>query len=334
MPITKDAFVRYRILDKCFRNKIRRYQIDDLVNACNDELYDFGKKVSRRTIYYDIDYMKSCDGWEAPIEVEKDGNRRYYHYTDTSFSIDKSPATEAQLKLIQSAIDVLNNFKGLPHFEGLGDVVAKVGMMAYDTKASPCFGFDYNEDLVGKEYLTVLFNAIQYETVLKITYKPFNAESVEYIFHPQFIKQYNNRWYIFGMDDDNPDKIWNLAIDRIKAIESTKCKYIKSAKDWNDYFNEIIGVTDTDRPVEEIHFLVHGVTGHYIETKPLHETQHNRWIDNNTLDVRLKVKINYELEHLLLSYSDSITILSPATLVETHKQMLQSALSRYIPQVL
>lgn len=327
MPITKDAFYRYRILDKCFRNKAKNYQIGDLVKACNNELRWQEKSVSRRTIYYDIEFMKSSDGWEAPIEVEEVGNRHYYFYSDPDFSIDKMPMTEAQLKQIQSSIDLLNSFDGLPQFEGLSNILDNIGLMVMNTSVEPCMSFEHNEYLVGKEHITALYNAIQYKTVLMITYKPYDGEAVEYVYHPQFLKQYNNRWYIFGVEENHLDDIWNFAIDRIQNIKVTQLPYIKKDVDWNEYFDDIIGVTNyINEPVENIHFLVHGKTGHYIKTKPLHGSQVDKWIDDDTLDVKLQVKINYELKRLLLSYADSITILAPQRLVEEHKESLRRAM--------
>jgi len=51
--------------------------------------------------------------------------------------------------------------------------------------------------------------------------------------------------------------------------------------------------------------------------------------EHGSLDVKLKVKINYELKRLLLSYAADITILSPQSLVEAHKTSLQKALEQY-----
>jgi len=326
MPTTKFSFIRCRILDKCFRSP-RLYQIQDLIDACEKEL---NMSISRRTIYYDIDFMKSNDGWNAPIEPIKDGNRRYYHYTDPDFSIDKVPLSEAQLKQIQGAVDVLNSFEGLPQFEGLQDSLAKLGLTALNTEAKPCFGLDHNEYVGGLSYLTPLFNAIQYNNVLKIGYKPFDEEAMDLVFHPQFLKQYNNRWYIFGMEQEHPDEVRNLALDRIVSIKLTKLPYIKLEVDWREYLSNIIGVTNyKDAPVEEVHFVVHGKTSHYLYTKPVHESQISHWNEDGSLDVKLNVKINYELKRLLLSYAADITILSPQSLVEEHKESLRKALEQY-----
>ncbi len=326
MPNTKFSFIRCRVLDKCFRST-KLYQIQDLIDACEKEL---NMSISRRTIYYDIDFMKGGDGWNAPIETIKDGNRRYYRYSDRDFSIDKVPLSEAQMKRLQSAVDVLKTVDGLPRFEGLGDSLEKIGMMTYDTSAEQCFSLDNNSNVEGREYITPLFDAIQYKTAVRIQYKPFDKPKMTLIFHPQFLKQYNNRWYIFGMEKDHPDEIWNLALDRIKSVKPTKETYIKLDVNWKDYFDDIIGVTNyKENETETVHFVAHGITSYYIETKPLHGSQRQKRIDENTLDVRLEVKINPELKHLLLSYAADITILSPQSLVEEHKKSLKKALGQY-----
>ena len=159
MPTTKFSFIRCRILDKCFRSP-RKYQIQDLLDACEEEL---GTSISRRTIYNDIEFMKSLDGWEAPIDTIKDGNRRYYHYTDPNFSIDNMPLTEAQLKQIQAAINVLNSFQGLPQFKGLEDSLAQIGLTALNTEAKPCFELDHN-DYVGSLSLIIFVDGLTLTT--------------------------------------------------------------------------------------------------------------------------------------------------------------------------
>ena len=46
MPINKNANIRYRVLDRCFRDKRHRYFIEDLIDECDEalrELNDIGK---------------------------------------------------------------------------------------------------------------------------------------------------------------------------------------------------------------------------------------------------------------------------------------------------
>lgn len=301
-----------------------------LIDKCNEELSYKEKGVSLRTIRYDISYMKSDEGWKAPIKAIRDGHDCYYQYEDLNFSIDKVPLSESQMKQLQSAVDMLKTVDGLPQFDGLGDSLEKIGMMTYDASAEPCFGLDHNADVGGAEHIMPLFHAIQYKKVMKIRYKPFGKKEEVLIFHPQFLKQYNSRWYIFGMEQDHPNEIWNPALDRIVTLIPSELPYQKLDVDWKEYFDDIVGVTNYENvKVEEVHFIAHGITSYYIESKPFLGGQHNKRIDENTLDVKFKAKINYELKHLLFSYAPDITILSPQSLVEEHKAALRKALEQY-----
>lgn len=41
MATNKHAIIRYQALDKCFRNIGKRYFMDDLIEACNQAIYEF-----------------------------------------------------------------------------------------------------------------------------------------------------------------------------------------------------------------------------------------------------------------------------------------------------
>jgi hypothetical protein len=99
---------------------------------------------------------------------------------------------------------------------------------------------------------------------------------------------------------------------------------------WKEYFEDIIGVTIPENgKVEAILLHFYGRTGHYVETKPLHGSQWAKWINEHTLEVRLKIMINYELERLLLSYADQVKVLKPAALVKSIKEKLANGAAQY-----
>ena len=59
----KNAYIRYKVLDRCFRDSRRHYYMEDLVEACNEELYNYdGSSVSERTIREDIHFMQRQAG--------------------------------------------------------------------------------------------------------------------------------------------------------------------------------------------------------------------------------------------------------------------------------
>jgi predicted DNA-binding transcriptional regulator YafY len=192
--------------------------------------------------------------------------------------------------------------------------------------------FDSNQYLKGIEHLGPLHNAIYYKNVLTISYQPFeNDAPFDVVIHPYFLKQYNNRWFLFGYNPEKEKYDWNLAIDRIISMKETKGKYQNNNKiDWEVYFEDIIGVTKPlDAVPEKVVLLFKGRTGNYMETKPLHGSQKSKWIDDSNFEVTLDIIINYELERLILSYADSVAVIQPLRLKRIIKSRLEEALFNY-----
>ena len=139
--------------------------------------------------------------------------------------------------------------------------------------------FDNNQYLKGIKHLRRLHNAIFYKKVLEIGYQPYENETpYSLIIHPYFLKQYNNRWFLFGYNPEKEKYNRNMAIDRIVNIKEIKEKYHKNTQiNWQEYFDDIIGVTKLDNTNTEatiLHFL--GKTGGYMESKPLHGSQKSK----------------------------------------------------------
>ena len=59
--------------------------------------------------------------------------------------------------------------------------------------------FEDNEFLKEKKFVRELYQAIQFQKVLKIEDQPFETINPhEVIFHPYLLKYYKNRWFVFG----------------------------------------------------------------------------------------------------------------------------------------
>ena len=113
MPVNKNALIRYKTIDRCLRNRYRRWTIDDLTEACSDALYEMEgitKGVSLRTVQGDLQIMRSDKlGYNAPIEVY---DKIYYRYADPDYSINEMPLTDDDCDLLQQAIDLLSGVSG------------------------------------------------------------------------------------------------------------------------------------------------------------------------------------------------------------------------------
>ena len=128
MPTNRHAIIRYQALDKCFRNKFRRYYIDDLIAACNDALYEYvgpQHEVARRQVFEDIKFMESEQGWSVPLERIKDGRRVYYRYS-IDFSINNAPLNDEEINALSQTILTLSRFRGMPQFEWIESLLTNL----------------------------------------------------------------------------------------------------------------------------------------------------------------------------------------------------------------
>lgn len=323
MPYNKNALLRYKVLDRCFQNKGRNFGINDLIHEINKELEDFNGpdvQVNRRMVYYDIDFMKSEQGYSIPLKKIKDGRKVYFRYSDPNFSINNQKITDRELITIQNALDTLSRVSGVQQFEWVQEILPKL-KDTFDIKSTSkeYISLESNIDLKGIEYLQNISDAINNEQVVEIDYKDFKIEeSYKLIFHPYYLKQYNNRWFAFGLNEAAQISTWNVPLDRIEKIDFINTKYIPSDTDWYEYFYDIIGVTRLDKEVEEVVLKFTKEQAPYIETKPLHPTQKTQWEDNSLI-VNINVIPNFELNTLILSFGDRVKVLSPISLAKQIK---------------
>lgn len=336
MATNKNALLRYQVLDRCFRNPGKRYFIDDLLEECKQALYEFNGEqsgVQVRQLRYDITFMESDAGWSAPLERHRVGRKVYYRYSDLDFSINNQPLNETEINHLQEVLLILSKFKGLPQLEELKAIIPKLQKGTDLNELHPVASFDENPYLKGSNYIGELFNAILYHKVLEISYQDFKADQPYLVtFHPYHLKQYNNRWFVFGYNEYNDISDWNLALDRILSIEESTKKY-RSNKDidWNEYFEDIIGVTKPkgSSPLDIV-LWVDSATAPYIITKPLHGSQ-RRPEDGETGGVLIKLNLipNFEFYQVILSFGNKIKVTSPTWVAKKVKETLKLAIEIY-----
>lgn len=332
MATNKNAQIRYNTLDKCFRNSGKRFTVENLVKACNEAIYEFtGKEdgIKKRQLYEDISFMESAQGWSIALEKTKDGRKVYYRYEDPTFSISNQRLNETEANQLKEALLNLSRFKGMPQYDWIDELGTRLDAeFKLNKNSEKVMSFEENEYLEGKPFISELYNAIIYKKVVAIEYKNFkNDTSVTYEISPYHLKQYNKRWFLFGKSP-NYETLTNLALDRILSIKETDKVYKNSTTDFNDYFEDIVGVTIPDTPIETIKIKIAESLVPYIKTKPLHPTQAYKFEDGMHRIV-IKVIPNYELESLLLSHGENLQVLAPLWFVEKLKSRIEKMKNNY-----
>lgn len=326
MPVVKQKLIRHQALDSCFRNRNKRYYIEDLLDACNRALtrYDC-TPVSLRTIKYDINEFEAL--YHVNVEHLRDAyGRVYYRYEDTDFSIRQLPLSEEELSTLKDTVLMLSRLKGLPQFEWMEELLTKVEAEMHQTEhAVNVISFDANPYVSGLEYLEQLFNYIISQQAIEMDYQPFGKPEVHWTLSPYHIKQYNNRWFLFAADEQG--RIVNVALDRIVAIEPSTAKYQPTDIDFEEYFDDVIGVTIPDVQAEHVLLKFSTQRLPYVLSKPLHPSQKAKDKTNGIIEIT--VKPNRELMALLLEFGDDVEVLQPEHLRQEIQEKIKKMQSLY-----
>ncbi|MFR1814457.1 helix-turn-helix transcriptional regulator [Dysgonomonas capnocytophagoides] len=334
MPVNRNALIRYKTIDTCLRNKYRQWTLEDLIDACSDALYEYegiDKGISKRTVQMDIQMMRSEKlGYNAPIIVY---DNKYYKYEDEDYSITNTPLSEQDLKTMSEAVEVLRQFKGFSYFSGMGDIVSRLEdhVTSAKQKTIPVIDFEKNEGLKGLDYLDIIYHAIVNKQVLNLKYRSFKARSANtFLFYPYLLKEYRNRWFVFGRRKGN---LINLALDRIHNIEiAEKEKFVENDLfDPQTFFEDLVGVTkNIGMKTETVRFWVNKENAPYVQTKPFHKSQKVvEELEDGSKIFEINVVINQELQREFFGYADTIKILSPKSLVDFMGWKFRLAKERY-----
>jgi predicted DNA-binding transcriptional regulator YafY len=326
------TLIRYLAYDRCLQNRGFKYTWQDLQKAANQDLESRDYEPIKKTQFFEDIKMLQAPPYLAPIERYKEGGQSYYCYSDPIYSFRKQELTEAEAEQVRSALLVISRFKGMPQFEWVQEMIPKIEQtFKLGNQSEEIIGFEQNVDLKGLNYFGELFNAILHKKVLKLKYKSFKSDqTIEHTIHPYFLKQYNNRWFLFGKLQEYQG-ITNLALDRIESeILPVNQTYIENTEiDFNEYFEDIIGVTKpVGKQVEKVKLWFSPAQAPYIHTKPLHGTQKEKW-DESGLTITIEVIPNIELEQHILRYGENCKVLEPEELKLKIQERLNSALMKY-----
>lgn len=335
MALNKNALIRYKTIDKCLQNNYRQWTLDDLIEACSDALYEYeGREVnvSKRTVQLDIQLMRSDKlGYNAPISVYE---KKYYKYEEEGYSITDIPITENDMNVLSETVEMLKQFKDFSLFSELGGIIQRLEDKVYTEKThqSSIIHLDKNENLKGLHWLDELYQAIQKKVVLKLEYKSFKAKEANVItFHPCLLKEFNNRWFLVGMGNKNKGVV-NLALDRIISIDyDFTTTYSDFEFDADIFYKDVVGVTvNQGERASNIKLWIDRFNAPYVITKPMHHSQIiEKKNEDGSIEINIKVKINFELERLILGFGDAIKVMQPERLRKRIAKKLEKATSLY-----
>ena len=327
MPVTKNAFLRYKILDRCFSGSVR-YSIDELLDFVNDELEAQGEYgISLRQLREDIKNMRSI--YDAPIDAKPNWGRKcYYAYSDEDYSIFKSDISDEDYKALQSTLEMLAKYKVtnvwlediIANLEHRFDIVPNTEKLVF---------FDENRNLKGLEFLSDIIKHTVAHEAIDVVYRSYRGHEETYCFNPYCVKQYNGRWFMLGYDAKY-GRINNFALDRVVSFKKSDRQFVVNTFiDVDDYFKDIIGVTvpNGDAEILDIRLKFEKERFPYVVSKPLHHSQ--EIVDESNCIIEVHVKKNKELIQKIFSYMPDVEVLSPSSLREEIIDAIKRNLEKY-----
>ena len=330
MPNTKNYSTRLRVLDQCLRSG-HAYSGKELTDFINRELELRGEPtITSRTTLMD-DLLNIENEYHTNIIRKKHGRQTTYRYEDPNFSIFSTELSEDDILHLGQALDILRRFDGMPEASWVSELGARLNLCMNNRKeVRTAVGFEsaiYNK---GMEHFTPLFNAIRKKTTVELRYQSFKMQEPQtLIVHPYYLKQYNNRWFLFCCNGDHTN-LSNYPLDRILSVKLAHVPYRETRIDFDEYFSDMIGVSRKDGQQSEVVILRYPKDQYkYVATKPWHGSQKVLEENKDYVIVQLDVILNYELEQQILSFGDYVEVIAPKSLREKVAQRLQNSLAQY-----
>ncbi len=326
MPVNKNACLRYQILDQCFSSKHRKFCFDDLVDFVSGKL---GYNISPRQIREDIANLRMRP-YNAPIEATLyAGKKCHYHYSDPDFSIYRNELSPEELANLRSTIEMLNRYRGIPANAWLEEVISSLEYR-FGVKANSenLISFEQNDMLKGLEHLSGLIDATINHQSVELSYQSYGKDKRQTLVHPYYIKQYNGRWFLFGMNGEK-NRIESYALDRIEEHRLSGKPFVKNETvDFSTYFDDVIGVSVPygDTPAEEIVLRFSEKRFPYVVSKPIHRTQK---LAGEPFTVSITVKPNRELRQQIFSFIPDVEVVSPEWLRNEIRDKIKENLKKY-----
>lgn len=337
MPPSKNAFIRYRVIDQCLRDQEHNWSKKDILNKVNRHLETrWGYTVSESAIRHDLDDIEFY--FDKELDRYPLANPRYYRYKNPEDSLFHTPLTEDEIAKITHAMELLSSVKGLELDEELPTAIAalqnRTKMLVKG--ARQVLYFDHQPFASGAQYVIDFLTSIQQETPLKLEYKPFIEETIKtHHFHPYVLKEFNNRWFCIGYCSLHKGLV-TLGLDRlVNNPQLLKQKYVENTFfNPDEYFIDIVGVTRPNNVSKQLIRLEFSAGRFpYVKTKPIHASQliEKEYASGKGI-ITLEVIPNKELLSALLAFGKDVKVLSPDSIKESITKELNEAAAMYQAQ--
>ena len=331
MPANRNAVARYQIIDRLIGSKTYPNPAA-LQEAIMDEA---GIKVSYRTILKDIEALSDSTELNYLAPIEYDRREKGYYYTQP-FSLTDPQFSETERSYLTIMGDLLSRFSDLPIVK---DMQAKLNSLVKGPENDPSqpkqniIYFETAPLYDGTKNVAPLIKYIQNKTVIKIKHGRFQEEATrEFVLHPYFLREYRNRWYLVAHGDGTTHQYPSIyGLERIKEIKPAQGVSFKPYEgDAESFFDNIMGITRMDAPVQTIKIAFDKEQARYQDSKPMHHSQ--KLLDKDERGwyiYQYQLIPNYEFYSAIVSMGNKCQVLQPEDVRTEVMKRLQDTLALY-----
>jgi len=205
MPANLNALIRYKTINSCLYGGRKKYNIQELIDACSDALNESrgrGVSISERTLRDDLRVMRSdILGFNAPIEQKKG----LYFYSDPRYTILSVGITDPGI--LDAVIKTLIKIRKEVKHPGLEVVLGKLKALSPESFETET------------EVITIYQKSVtHYNKIRQEIHENIKPERVRYRFQKKEIDTNQENSQVFSL---SPEPLSNISWgDLMKALQS------------------------------------------------------------------------------------------------------------------
>lgn len=267
-------------------------------------LRDAGFEFSKRTLERDFQRLRN----QCYIEI------KYNHFQKTYFIAEESWKDVEQWMQVFELLATANT---------INETLFK------SNKNINYIDFDRSKTAIDTQLMTQLLLAVIEQQEIRFSHQNYwGGGENTLIIQPHLLKQYQNRWYVFGCFPNGEFRSFGL--DRMRELTLTGKKFKPKKKDPKRAFDDIVGLVYSISELETVVLSYIPEQAKYIKSQPVHASQEIIIDNDQELRIQLRVRPNYELEEQILKQGERVTVLEPEWLCDIIRNRILKAVEKYI----
>lgn len=326
---SKGIYFRYRLIDRMLRDN-QTVKTSSII----EKLYEkHDISVGETTIQRDIRNM--ITDLHAPIDYDK-SSKAYYYPENVEELFPVINLHEVEINALKFYADSLIHYKEIGIFKdftsAIDKVVDAVRIETSQMKTSKRIIIQPENfpKFQGSELIPTIISGFDSGFKFRFTYKRHTSDDEKnHCVTPILLKEFDHLWYLVAQIEKK-EYITIFALDRISNFQlTTQKREIIKGFNSEKYFNYVFGIAVPEGEVEDVILEFDSWRGKYLLSAPIHKSQKFIEESNGKMIFSLKVIPFHELHSKILSYGDSVRVISPVSLQSEIQNIIKKTLKKY-----